>query len=91
MGYFTLSDKGLILEANVTAATLFGVARGALIKQPLTRFIPTDEQDRYYLHRRRLFATGAPQVLERRLTRGNGTHFWARLEATKAQDVDGGR
>jgi two-component system cell cycle sensor histidine kinase/response regulator CckA len=90
VGYFSISDRGLILEANFTAATLFGVARGALVKQPLTRFIVPEDQDRYYLHRRRLFATGAPQVLELRLMRGNGTRFWARLEATTAQDVDGG-
>jgi two-component system, cell cycle sensor histidine kinase and response regulator CckA len=90
VGYFTISDKGLILEANFTAATLFGVARGALVKQPLTRFIVPEDQDRYYLHRRRLFATGAPQVLDLRLKRGNGTHFWARFEATTAQDVDDG-
>ena len=38
VGYFTISERGLILEANLTAATLLGVARGALIKQPLTRF-----------------------------------------------------
>jgi PAS domain S-box-containing protein len=71
VGYFTISDNGLILGANLTAATLFGVARGALAKQPLTRFIVPEDQDRYYLHRRRLFATGAPQVLELRLKRGN--------------------
>ena len=30
VGYFTLSDQGLILEANLTAAKLFGVAREAV-------------------------------------------------------------
>src|SRR5271163_1396245 len=49
VGYFTVSDKGLILEANFTAATLFGVPRGALVKQPLTRFIVPEDQDRYYM------------------------------------------
>ena len=39
VGYFTLSEQGLILEANLTAARLLGVARGALVKQPLSRFI----------------------------------------------------
>jgi signal transduction histidine kinase/ActR/RegA family two-component response regulator len=39
VGYCTLSEKGLILEANLTAATLLGAARGALVKQPITRFI----------------------------------------------------
>jgi len=89
VGYFTISEKGLILEANFTAATLLGVARGALIKQPLTRFIVPEDQDRYYLHRKQLFATGARQLLDLQLQRENGTQFWARFEATTAQDADG--
>ena len=89
VGYFTIGEKGLILEANFTAATLFGVARGALIKQPVTRFIVPEDQDRYYLHHRRLFATGARQLLDLQLRRENGTQFWARFEATMAQDADG--
>ena len=79
VGYFTINEDGLILEANFTAATLLGVARGALIKQPLTRFIVPEDQDRYYLHRKRLFATGARQILDLQLRRENGTQFWARF------------
>ena len=52
VGYCTLSEKGLILEANLTAATLLGVARGTLVKQPITRFILKEDQDVYYLHRK---------------------------------------
>ena len=89
VGYFTINEDGLILEANFTAATLLGVARGALIKQPLTRFIVPEDQDRYYLHRKRLFATGARQFLDLQLRRENGTQFWARFEATVAPDADG--
>ena len=37
VGYLTLSEQGLILEANLTLVTLLGVTRGALAKQPLTR------------------------------------------------------
>ena len=89
VGYFTISEQGLILEANFTAAMLFGVARGVLVKQPLTRFIVPEDQDSYYLHRKRLFATGAPQVMELRLRRQDGTQFWARFEATTSRDADG--
>ncbi len=39
VGYCTLSEQGLILEVNLTAATLLGVTRSTLVKQPLTRFI----------------------------------------------------
>ena len=52
VGYCTLSEQGLILEANLTAATLLGMARGALVKRPLSRFILKEDQDTYYLHRK---------------------------------------
>ena len=53
VGYFTLSEQGLILEANLTAAKLLGVTRGTLVKQPLSHFVLREDQDIYYLHRRR--------------------------------------
>src|SRR5450759_2656750 len=64
VGYVTISEKGLILEANLTAATLRGVARGALVKHPITGFICEEDQDIYYLHRKQLFATAEPQACE---------------------------
>ncbi len=89
VGYCTVSEKGLILEANLTAATLLGVARGALIKQLLTRFILKEDVDIYYLHRKQLFKTGTPQASELRMVKKDGTAFWAHLEATAAKDEDG--
>src|SRR5579863_8611523 len=50
VGYFTLSEQGLILEANLTAAKLLGVPRGTLVKQPLSRFVLREDQDTYYLY-----------------------------------------
>jgi PAS domain S-box-containing protein len=85
VGYCTVSESGLILEANLTAATLLGVTRSALIKQPLTRFILKEDQDLYYLHRKQLFKTGKPLACELRMVKRDGVSFWARLEATAAQ------
>ena len=48
MGYFTLSDAGLILEVNLTGAALLGVDRSALPGQPFSRFIVSGAQDVYY-------------------------------------------
>jgi len=89
VGYCTISETGVILEANLTAATMLGVTRGALVEQPLTRFLASEDQDRYYLLRKRLFATGAPQVIDMRMRREDGTQFWARLQATTAPGADG--
>ena len=84
VGYCTLSEQGLILEANLTAATLLGVARGALVKQPLTRFILPEDQDIYYRHHKQLFESGEPQACELRIVKMDGTAFWVHLAATAA-------
>ena len=89
VGYCTVSEKGLILEANLTAATLLGTARSALLKQPLSSFILKEDQDICYLHRKQLLATGEAQDCELRLLRPDGTHFWAHLAGIAAQADDG--
>lgn len=83
IGYCTVSEKGLILEANLTATTLLGVPRAAMVGQAISRFILAEDQDTYYLLRKRLLETGTVQVSELRLLRTNSPPFWARLEATK--------
>jgi PAS domain S-box-containing protein len=89
VGYVTVSEKGLLLEANLTVTTLLGVNRGALIKQSLTRFILKEDQVTYYVHRKMLFETGKPQRFELRLVSPDSSVFWARLDATLAEESAG--
>jgi two-component system, chemotaxis family, sensor kinase Cph1 len=89
VGYLTLSEQGLILEANLTAAKLLGVARSALVRHRLTSFILPEDEDIYYQHRKRLFDTGAPQVDDVRIAKGGGGFFWARVQAVAAEDARG--
>jgi two-component system cell cycle sensor histidine kinase/response regulator CckA len=89
VGYVTLSEQGLIIEANLTAASLLGLARGALVGQPLSHFVVREDQDAYYRHRKQLFETGAAQVCELRLRRKGDARFWARIETAAAHDADG--
>ena len=86
VGYVTLSEAGLILQANLSAATLLGVARSELVKQPIGRFILNEDQDIYSRHRKQL---GEAQPCELRMVKDDGTPFWAHLAATTAQDEDG--
>ncbi len=89
VGYLTLNEKGLILEANLTGAELLGQSGGALINQPLTRFILPEDQDIYYRHRKLLLETGAPQVCEMRMLGRADSIFWVRLDAAITQNADG--
>ena len=83
VGYFIVSHEGRILETNLTGVNLLGVPRAALVKQPITRFIFKEDQDIYYLHRRKLLATGQAHTCELRMVKADGTAFWARLTATR--------
>jgi PAS domain-containing protein len=56
VGYATVSEKGMILEANLTAAKLLGVVRSTLVQQSITQFILPEDQDIYPL--RTAFAEG---------------------------------
>ncbi len=89
VGYLTISEQGLILEANLTTATLLGRNRAELDKQPVSQFIFKEDQDIYYLHRKQLFDNGGPQALELRMLKEDGTAFWAILRTTSSQDVNG--
>ncbi len=89
VGYCTLSEQGLILESNLTAATMFEVARGALVNKPFPRFILKEDQGIYHRQREQLFATAEPQACELRMVKKDSPAFWARLEATVTPGDDG--
>ena len=75
VGYFTLSEQGMILEANLTGAGLLGVGRRDLTKQSISHYILPEDQDIYYRHRRRLLETGTPQECELRMLRAEAGPF----------------
>lgn len=90
VGYCTISGKGIVEEANLTVATMLGVARVDLVGQPLSRFILPEDQDIYYRHRHFLLTTKKTQVCSLRLLRPSSPPFWTRLEATVVQDDESG-
>ena len=89
VGYVTISESGLILESNLMAASLLGAVRGALARQPFSRFVFKADQDIWYLHRKQLFATGEPQSHELRMVKDDGIPFWVHLASVVAQDAAG--
>jgi PAS domain S-box-containing protein len=91
IGYFTISETGLIMEANLKGASLLGVERKFLINQPLGHFIFPEDQDIYYLHCKRLLGGGEPQTIELRMRRPDETFFWAMLETSGSDDKATGK
>lgn len=85
-GYCTLSEQGLILQANLTAATLFGVSLSELIKQPITRFITKENRGLYYLYYKQFSQSDKTESCELCMVRNDGLEFWAHLEATGGQN-----
>ncbi len=90
VGYFTLTESGVIRQANLTAAELLRMPEGELVRLPLTRFILPQDQDIFYLQRKQLPVTGEPLTFELRLISQTGTVVPALL-ACRLYDLDGER
>ncbi|MBU0664332.1 MAG: PAS domain S-box protein [Proteobacteria bacterium] len=89
VGYLTLDNKGLIIQANLTCANLLGMTRGEIVKRPLSHFIFPEDQDIYYLHRKEVAQAEGPHVCELRMIRADGSLIWVTLQAISAEDIDG--
>ena len=85
-GYLVVAENDQILQANLTAANMVGDTRTNLLKQRLFAYIHKDDQDSYYLHRRKLFETLTPKECELRMKKNDGTIFWGHLKATVGVD-----
>lgn len=80
IAYMTVSAKGMILEANLASAKLLGISRGELLNRPFSNFIFPDDQDIFYLHRKKLLKHRQQQSFELRLQPKNGSLFYGQLE-----------
>jgi len=89
VSYCTLSAQGLILEANLTVATLLGLPRGELVGRILSKFMFEPDVEIYYRHHRQLLATREPQDYELRMRHAQGSLVWVRVGATVAEDAQG--
>jgi PAS domain S-box-containing protein len=58
VGYLTLSPAGDILEANLAAASLLGLARSALIKQPIRCFVSAESRSVFEAFLKQVFEGG---------------------------------
>ena len=84
VGYLTLSELGLILEANFVASKLLGLPRGALVGKWFSAFIAPPDQDAYYLFSKTVLERNILHNCTLRMLAHGGVTFWAHLEAIEA-------
>jgi len=76
VGYFTLDQSGVILECNLTGATLLGERRAALKGCSFSRFVSPSDGDRWHLFSRDVLGEVGPHRIELALTRAVSPDAW---------------
>lgn len=82
VGYLTLDDQGLILDANLTAAVLLGADKKTLRQRSLSHFVVPEDQDIYCRYFRQFLNNRQKHTLELRLLREDGGRLWCKLETS---------
>ncbi|MCF6150608.1 MAG: response regulator [Candidatus Kuenenia sp.] len=88
LGYFTLTEKGFILEANLEGASMLGTDRRSLIKKPLSKYMIKEDSDLFYLHLAKVAETENKETCELRMLKGDSP-FYVQLESIAVYDAEG--
>ena len=84
VGYINLGADGMIAAINLTATTLLGLARKALLRRAFMSLVVADDLNRWILHFQEVKKGGGQGQIELRLQRGDGAVFQAQLDCVCA-------
>ena len=85
VGYVTVSDKGMIIDANLTLGAMLGVDRGALLGHPLSAFVAREDQDVLYLYRKRILGSHGRETCQVRMRRPDAGPIWTEMDTTRIE------
>ena len=88
-GHLTLSDKGMILETNLTACGMLDVERSALVNQPFSKFLAPKASGVYFQHLDAVFKTKTRQTVELPLRLEHAEETYVRLESVALTNAEG--
>lgn len=89
VGYLSLSNDGIIHQANNTSSKLLACPVFMLQELPFAKFICHEDTDKFYLFCKKIINTQQPQVCEISMKRHNNTPFWGYLVASATVDEHG--
>lgn len=88
IGYLTLTENGLITEANQACAALLGVERGQLVNNRFDRYITPEYQECWQRHFLHIKQQRGKQSYELSLRRADDTFFHAHLDCLHVETDD---
>jgi PAS domain S-box-containing protein len=88
VGYFTVSEEGMIQEVNQVGASLLGIAKNDLVGEPFTDFICKESLPDFFSHRSDLLKTRTRQSCELKMLSKNGSEFHALLECIMVKNAE---
>jgi len=91
VGYFSLDEQGLILEVNLTGATMLGVERTRVIGRRFQLFVVPQGRPAFHGFLERIFSGHEKQVCEASLLNAGRAAFWADLQGMSAVGIRGAR
>jgi PAS domain S-box-containing protein len=86
IGYMSVDKKGIILNCNLTGATLLGSDRNNLCKKALIQFIEPEYRNNFHHHIKNVQDNGSKETIEIKLIKMDKNSFYAHLETMKIQD-----
>ncbi|MFT5088816.1 MAG: two-component system cell cycle sensor histidine kinase/response regulator CckA [Planctomycetota bacterium] len=87
VAYFTIAEKGLITEANLTAKALLNIEHGSLPGHTFAEFVFEEDQGLYYQFRKAVLKGPEKETCELRIRTADESVFYGRLEAQRATDT----
>jgi PAS domain S-box-containing protein len=91
VGYFSIDESGVVLDANLKSAALLGVERSRLINRSLLLFVDQKSRPILMSFLKNVLAEPKDQECEALLLKEAGVTFWAVFRATSAVCPAGSR
>jgi PAS domain S-box-containing protein len=91
VGYFSIDETGVILEANLTGAALLGAERGRIVGRKIQRFVAPMTQPAFDAFLGRLLERPEKQSCELSMTGPGDAVIWAGMHGSRATSPRDGR
>lgn len=89
VGYLSIDEDGLILEANLAIATLLGTERRWMINSPFQKYIVVADRDAFRLHLQKISRTRGRDKCEVKLRARDGHEPHAQVHSLYVEESEG--